>query len=184
MMKTSLKLPSILLLSSAFMCLLSGPAQAVEIKEESLEAYNKRVQWFADSQYGLFIHFGGYSQLGGQWKGEDIEGYSEWIQGKANIDRNEYAEVALKFNPTEFDADLIIRNAKAAGMTYMVITAKHHEGFCLWDSKFTEFDVASTPFKGRDILQELKDACAEHGIRFRALLQHHRLAPSQPGPPV
>ncbi len=141
-------------------------AQAVEAQKESLEAYNERMQWFADTQYGLFIHFGGYSLLGGVWKGEQIKGYSEWIQGKAQIDRDEYAKVALQFNPTQFNADLIVKNAKDAGMTYLVITAKHHEGFCLWDSAYTEYDVASTPFKKRDILQELKEACAKHGIRF------------------
>jgi alpha-L-fucosidase len=142
------------------------PVRAAEIKEESLEAYNRRMQWFADTQYGLFIHFGGYSLLGGVWDGKDVKGYAEWIQGQANIDRDEYARTSLQFNPAQFDADLIVRNAREAGMTYMVITAKHHEGFCLWDSAFTEYDVAGTPFKGRDILRELKEACAKHGIRF------------------
>jgi alpha-L-fucosidase len=141
-------------------------AQAVEAKKESLEAYTERMQWFADTQYGLFIHLGGYSHLGGVWEGKPVKGYSEWIQGQAKIDRDEYAKVALRFNPTQFNADLIVKNARDAGMTYLVITTKHHEGFCLWDSEFTEFDVASTPFKDRDILQELKEACARHGIRF------------------
>lgn len=149
------------------MQLLGSPSSsATEIKKETLEAYNQRMQWFADAQYGLFIHLGAYSQLGGIWNGKKVSGYSEWIQGKGEIDRETYARMALKFNPTQFDADLIVRNAKEAGMTYLVITAKHHEGFCLWDSTFTEYDVASTPFKGRDILQELKEACAKYEIRF------------------
>ena len=141
-------------------------AQPVAIKEESLQAYQTRLQWFADARYGLFIHFGAYSMLGGVWDGKDVKGYAEWIQGTVDIDRNVYAARALQFNPTQFNADRIVENAKAAGMTYLVVTSKHHDGFCLWDSAFTEFDVASTPFKGRDILQELKDACAKHGIRF------------------
>ncbi|NVK55467.1 MAG: alpha-L-fucosidase [Alteromonadaceae bacterium] len=141
-------------------------APSVTLKQTSLEAYNQRMQWFADTQYGMFIHFGGYSQLGGVWQGEQVQGYSEWIQGTAKIDRHAYAKVALQFNPTEFDADLIVKNAKDAGMTYLVVTAKHHEGFALWDSEYTEFDVASTPFKGRDILQELKEACNQYGIYF------------------
>lgn len=161
--------------SSVIMCFfllfhLAGsqllPAQTTAIKEESLEAYQTRLQWFADAQYGLFIHFGAYSMLGGVWEGKDVKGYAEWIQGTADIDRDVYATKALQFNPTDFNADRIVENAKAAGMTYLVVTSKHHDGFCLWDSAFTEFDVASTPFKGRDILQELKDACAKHGIRF------------------
>lgn len=150
----------------SFIGLGLSTVHAQDIKKEALEDYNERMQWFASTQYGLFIHFGGYSQLGGVWKEEKIGGYSEWIQGKAKIDRHEYAEAILGFNPTEFDADLIVRNTKNAGMTYLVITAKHHEGFCLWDSAFTEFDVASTPFNGRDILKELKNACAKYGIRF------------------
>jgi alpha-L-fucosidase len=149
-----------------FIALNGAMGQTPEIKEESLEAYHQRMQWFADAQYGLFIHMGGYSQLGGIWKGEEAGGYSEWIQGSAKIDREAYAEVALQFNPEQFDADLIVKNAKDAGMTYLVITAKHHEGFCLWDSAYTDYDLASTPTGDRDILQELKDACEKYGIRF------------------
>ena len=159
----------VLILLNCIFLHLTGCAtvdRAAVIQEESLPAYQERMQWFAESEYGLFIHFGAYSMLGGVWEGQDVPGYAEWIQGKANIDRDEYAARALEFNPTEFNADRIVKNAKAAGMTYLVVTAKHHDGFCLWDSKFTDFDVASTPFKGRDILQELKQACARHGIRF------------------
>lgn len=157
------------LISSACLALQllgSSSSPAAEIKKETLDTYNRRMQWFADAQYGLFIHFGGYSQLGGIWNGKEVRGYSEWIQGNAKIDREKYERMALQFNPTQFNADLIVRNAKEAGMTYLIITAKHHEGFCLWDSAFTEYDVASTPFKERDILQELNNACATHKIRF------------------
>ena len=135
-------------------------------EKESLQAYNARMEWFAEAKYGMFIHFGLYSQVGGVWKGKQIKKYAEWIQGNANIDRDEYAELAKAFNPVDFDADFIVRSAKEAGMTYLVITAKHHEGFCLWDSQYTDFDVANTPFKGRDILEELSQACKKHGIKF------------------
>ena len=141
-------------------------APKVVPKEESLEAYNNRMQWFVDSPYGMFIHFGLYSTIGGIWQGKPIKNYAEWIQGTANIDRHEYAELAKTFNPRDFDADLIVRSAKEAGMDYLVITAKHHEGFCLWDSQYTDFDVASTPFQGRDILEELRQACNKHGIKY------------------
>ena len=144
------------------------PAFAKEAvpKQESLQDYNARVQWFAEADYGMFIHFGLYSQLGGVWKGKQVAGYAEWIQGKANIDRDEYAGLAKAFNPAGFDADLIVRSAKEAGMTYLVITSKHHEGFCLWDSEYTDFDVANTPFKGRDLLEELSQACKKHDIKY------------------
>ncbi len=135
-------------------------------KEESLEAYNSRMQWFVDSPYGMFIHFGLYSMVGGVWEGKPFDGYAEWIQGNANVDRKKYAQLTKSFNPADFDADLIVRSAKEAGMNYLVITSKHHEGFCLWDSQYTDFDVASTPFQGRDILEELRQACNKHGIKF------------------
>ena len=144
----------------------SAFVQAETSEKESLQAYNARMEWFAEAKYGMFIHFGLYSQAGGVWKGKQIKHYAEWIQGNANIDRDEYAGLAKAFNPVDFDADFIVRTAKEAGMTYLVITAKHHEGFCLWDSQYTDFDVANTPFKGRDILEELNQACQKHGIRF------------------
>ncbi len=127
--------------------------------------FENRMQWFTDAGYGMFIHFGLYSQLGGVWKGDSIDGYSEWIQSKADIASQEYAMLTHTFNPVDFDAEFIVKTAKAAGMKYLVITTKHHEGFCLWDSKYTNFDVASTPFK-RDILAELSASCKKHGIRF------------------
>ena len=146
----------------------AGEAQPPVFMEESLEAYNERMQWFVEAQYGMFIHFGLYSRLGGEWKGQPMRKmkYSEWIQADLEIPREEYAEIAKDFNPAQFDADLIVRTAKAAGMKYLVITSKHHDGFCLWDSKYTEFDVGSTPFKGRDVLAELNEACKKHGIKF------------------
>jgi alpha-L-fucosidase len=100
------------------------------------------------------------------WKGEKVRGYAEWIQQILKISKEEYASLLKTFNPSGFDAELIVSTAKKAGMKYLVITAKHHEGFCLWDSKYTEYDVASTPFKGRDILDELNRACTKHGLKF------------------
>jgi alpha-L-fucosidase len=156
-------------------------AQAT-VKDESLEAYNKRMEWFAEATYGMFIHFGLYSQLGGIWNGKEANGYAEWIQSRAGIPKEQYEGLLKTFNPVKFDAELIVGTAKKAGMAYLVITAKHHEGFCLWDSAYTEYDVKSTPFKDRDILGELKAACAKQGIRFGVYYSimdwHH---PSQSG---
>ena len=90
-------------------------APKVVPKEESLESYNSRMQWFVDSPYGMFIHFGLYSMIGGVWEGKPVAGYSEWIQGKCNIDREEYAQLAKSFHPVDFDADLIVRSAKRPG---------------------------------------------------------------------
>ena len=133
--------------------------------EESNEDIVQRMKWFTDAKYGMFIHFGLYSQLGGVWQGDIVENYAEWIQAHADITSQEYAMLTHTFNPTDFDADLIVSTAKKAGMKYLVVTAKHHEGFCLWDSKYTNFDIANTPFK-RDIIKELADACSKYDIHF------------------
>lgn len=133
--------------------------------EESNEDSARRMKWFTDAKYGMFIHFGLYSQLGGVWQGDTIKEYAEWIQAYADITPQEYAMLTHTFNPTEFDADLIVSTAKKAGMKYLVVTTKHHEGFCLWDSKYTDFDIANTPFK-RDIIKELADACRKYDIHF------------------
>ena len=147
---------------------LISPAVAEDgtLKPESLEDYKTRMEWFADAKYGMFIHFGLYSQLGGEWKGEPVPWYAEWLQASKKVPREEYATVIKEFNPEKFDADFIVLTAKKAGMKYIVITSKHHEGFCLWDSNYTEFDVGSSPFKGRDILAELAEACQRHGLKF------------------
>ncbi|MEN8228117.1 MAG: alpha-L-fucosidase [Bacteroidota bacterium] len=133
---------------------------------ESQEEYQKRLHWFTESKYGMFIHFGLYSQLGGVWEGKEIEHYAEWIQANADIPKEEYTKLISTWNPEKFNATKIARLAKKAGMKYLVVTTKHHEGFCLWDSKFTKYDIASTPVKDRDFVRELADACKKQGIRF------------------
>lgn len=151
---------------SLMMTLSSASAQEATLKKESIEDYNTRMQWFADAQYGMFIHFGLYSQLGGVWKEKSVRGYAEWIQSKSKIPREDYTQLLKTFNPAKFDAEILVSAAKQAGMKYLVITTKHHEGFCLWDSQYTDYDVASTPFKGRDILDELNKACKKHDLKF------------------
>ncbi len=138
----------------------------VDFLNESKTETEKRLKWFNNAKFGMFIHFGLYSQLGGEWEGKVQEGYAEWIQAKADIPAQVYAMQTTTFNPADFDADLIAKTAKEAGMKYIVITSKHHEGFCLWDSEYTDFDVASTPFAGRDILRELSDACKKYDLKF------------------
>ena len=157
-----------------------------DLQKESVEDYNQRMQWFIDAEYGLFMHFGLYSILGGEWKGQEVRGYSEWIQGSLGIPREEYSQLVKKFNPQGFDADQIVKSAKDAGMKYVVITTKHHEGFCLWDSEYTDYDIASTPIKDRDLLMELKNACEKYdlklGLYYSILDWHHpSQKPSQKG---
>lgn len=155
----------------AFLILLlvisTGFAQdKINYLEESKVDFSERMQWFNDAKYGMFIHFGLYSQLGGIYKGNDEGRYAEWIQGNQNISSEEYVKLLDTWNPKDFNADKIVKLAKKAGMKYLVITTKHHEGFCLWDSKYTDFDIANTPMKGRDFIKELADACKKYNIVF------------------
>jgi alpha-L-fucosidase len=137
--------------------------QAAPAGDPSREA---RLAWFRDAKYGLFIHWGLYAIPAGQWKGKAIPGIGEWIMNRAKIPAAEYSQLASQFNPVRFDADAWVRLAKDAGMKYIVITSKHHDGFALWDTKVSTFDVVdATPFK-RDILAELAAACAKQGMRL------------------
>ncbi|MBW8325089.1 MAG: alpha-L-fucosidase [Prolixibacteraceae bacterium] len=120
-----------------------------------------RMDWWREARFGLFIHWGLYSIPAGEWKGRTD--HAEWIRESAQIPLEQYDEFVSQFNPVNFNADEWVAMAKNAGMKYIVITSKHHDGFCLFDSKETDFDVMSTPFK-RDILKELSDACAKQGI--------------------
>lgn len=127
---------------------------------------------FNQNKYGMFIHWGLYSTLGGIYQGKKMEEggtgprVAEWVMRRKEIPRAEYAKLASNFNPTKFNADEWVAIAKAAGMKYMVITSKHHDGFALFDSKVTDYDVIdATPF-GRDIIRELEVACKKAGLSF------------------
>jgi len=127
---------------------------------------DKRMEWWRDARFGLFVHWGLYAVPAGTYKGKRIDGIGEWIQHRAQIPVSEYEKFADAFNPLGFDADEWVRLVKKAGMKYIVITSKHHDGFCLWDSAVTEWDIMdATPFK-RDILAELAKACKKHKIKL------------------
>ncbi len=121
----------------------------------------ERMDWWREARFGLFIHWGLYSVPAGEWNGRTD--YAEWIRDQAQIPLDQYNGFVSQFNPEKFNADEWVTMAKNAGMKYIVITSKHHDGFCLFDSKETDFDVMSTPFK-RDILKELSVACAKQGM--------------------
>ncbi|MDD7983554.1 alpha-L-fucosidase [Lentisphaera marina] len=138
----------------------------ISFAKENQEQFDSRMQWFDEAKFGMFIHWGSYSTLKGIWKGEPIKKYAEWIQANADIPKEEYAPIAKQFNPSKFNADEWIRIAKEAGMKYFVITSKHHEGFCLWDSKYTEYDIKDASGVDRDLLGELSAACKKYGVKF------------------
>ena len=125
-------------------------------------------KWFRDDKFGVFIHFGAYSPLAGQYKGNPMGGpYAEWAMMAFRIPLKEYREeVVSKFNPQEFDADEWARVFKETGMKYVVITSKHHDGFALFKSDITDYNVVDgSPFR-RDIIKELEQACHRHGLKF------------------
>lgn len=124
-------------------------------------------QW-QDQKFSMFIHFGGiYSVLGGVWDGKPVtRGLSEQIQAHAGIYSDTYANLAKNFNPVNWNADSIALLAKAAGMRSVVLTSKHHDGFCMFKTATTQFNVVdATPFK-RDVVKEMAEACKKHGLRF------------------
>jgi alpha-L-fucosidase len=125
-----------------------------------------RLAWFHEAKYGLFIHWGLYAVPAGEWKGELVPGIGEWIMYREKIPVREYEQLAAQFDPVRFDAEAWVQLAEDAGMKYIVITSKHHDGFALFDSQVSRFDVVdATPF-GRDILKELADACERRGMRL------------------
>jgi alpha-L-fucosidase len=131
---------------------------------DSPEAKQARLAWFKDAKFGLFIHWGLYAIPAGEWKGKHVPGIGEWIMNRARIPVAEYEQLAKQWNPVKFDPDAWVRMAQDAGMKYIVITSKHHDGFALFDSKVTGWDVVdATPFK-RDILKELSAACQKRGM--------------------
>jgi len=134
------------------------------------ETQDERLEWWRDAKFGMFIHWGLYAQAAGFWngerppQGEDQRG--EWIMQAVRPSVAEYAALAKTFNPVEFDADEWISMAKYAGVKYIVFTAKHHEGFAMYDSEVSPFNICdATPFK-RDVLRELADACHKYDIKL------------------
>lgn len=138
------------------------PPVAATPLEETPEQHDMRMAWWRESRFGLFIHWGLYAIPAGHWDGRRTGG-AEWILNSVRIHPNDYMPLKDQFNPVDFDPTQWAMIAKNAGMKYLVITSKHHDGFCLWPSALTMFDVESTPFK-RDILGELTEACRREGI--------------------
>jgi alpha-L-fucosidase len=132
-----------------------------------------RVALFRDGNYGMFIHWGIYSHLGGQWKGQTFYGIGEWIKRQMKISEPDYMAEAKNFNPTAFDAREIVRVAKAAGMKWIIITSKHHDGFAMFKSAHPFNIVDASPF-ARDPMKELATATREAGLGFGFYYSHNQ----------
>lgn len=143
-------------------------------------------EWFSHARFGMFIHWGLYAQLGGIWKGQEMDYIGEWIQARFRIPNAEYGELAKVFDPVKFDADEWIRTASAAGVKYIVFTSKHHDGFSMFRTKVSPYNIYdATPFR-RDPLAELAEACRKYGVRlgiyYSQNLDWHEPDGGDPGP--
>ncbi|MEI6808903.1 MAG: alpha-L-fucosidase [bacterium] len=135
-------------------------------KTAQRSATAKRGDWFRESKYAMFIHWGLFSQAANQWKGETYHGIAEWLMYRARITVAEYEGLAKLLNPVDFNAADWVRLAKAAGMKYIVVTAKHHEGFAMFRSRASSFNIYdASPFR-RDPLLELAEACRQEGLKL------------------
>jgi alpha-L-fucosidase len=144
----------------------SRPAIAEERGQRAGARVDPRLDWWRKARFGMFIHWGLYAIPAGEWRGKRIPGIGEWIMKRAEIPVAEYEQLASQFNPVQFDAAEWVSIAKRAGQKYIVITSKHHDGFCLFKSEFTDYNmVDATPF-GRDPLKELAEECQKQGIRL------------------
>lgn len=144
----------------------AATASKTSTAEETPEQRDARMAWWRDARFGMFIHWGIYSVPAGTYQDKQIKGIGEWIQNNGEIPMAEYAKYAAQFNPVKFNADEWVSLAKNAGMKYIVITSKHHDGFAMFKSEASPFNIVdATPFK-RDPLKELAAACQKQGIKL------------------
>jgi alpha-L-fucosidase len=133
---------------------------------ETREQRDARMKWWREARFGMFIHWGVYSVPAGTYKGKQIKGIGEWIMNSGKIPVAEYREFAKEFNPVKYDPDEWVRLAKEAGMKYIVITSKHHDGFALFKSQASKWNVVDASPYGKDLLKPLAEACAKQGIKL------------------
>jgi alpha-L-fucosidase len=159
-MKKFLLLPVAILCSAQFIFSQHGPLQ----REDTLR--DNRMQWWRDARFGMFIHWGVYSVPAGTYKGQRINRIGEWIMNRGKIPVAEYQQFAKEFNPVNYDPDAWVKMAKDAGMKYIVITAKHHDGFAMFKSNASNWNIVDATPYGKDVLKALAAACKKYGIRL------------------
>jgi alpha-L-fucosidase len=172
-----------LLLGATVLTLRSRAAEGASFppvpSDETPEQHNARMKWWREARFGMFIHWGVYSVPAGTWQDKQVAGLGEWIMNKGKIPVADYAKFPGEFNPVNFDADAWVRLAKDAGMKYIVITSKHHDGFAMFKSGASSYNIVdATPFK-RDALKEIAAACQKYGVKLglyysQAQDWHHR----------
>ncbi|WP_417444449.1 alpha-L-fucosidase [Joostella sp.] len=138
----------------------------IDYLEESEVDFDNRMEWWREARFGMFIHWGAYAVPAGIYKGKETKNVGEWIMKTESIPISEYEKFATSFNPVEFNASQWVSALKDAGMKYMVITSKHHDGFGLWDSEISDYDIMDASVYKKDILKALSDACKKEDIKF------------------
>ncbi|MGO8748044.1 MAG: PfkB family carbohydrate kinase [Thermoguttaceae bacterium] len=134
--------------------------------EETRQERDARMRWWREAKFGMFIHWGVYAVPAGTWKGKQIPSIGEWIMNRGKIPCADYQTFAKQFNPVKYNADQWVRIAKDAGMKYIIITSKHHDGFALFDSKASNWNIVKATPYGQDLLEPLADACRKHGLKL------------------
>lgn len=135
----------------------------------------RRTDWFEEARFGMFIHWGLYSAAEGLWKGEKLRylnNYAEWIRYRNRISKEEYGELAKRFVWDEIDPEKWVIQAKKAGMKYIIITSKHHDGVALWDTKVGDYSLPKLSGSNRDVIKEIADACRKHDIKLGFYYSH------------
>jgi alpha-L-fucosidase len=159
-------MPRQLTIAIALAAGLATAGIAQDFTQETPAQRQARMAWWRDARFGMFIHWGVYSVPAGAYRGDRVAGIGEWIMSRAHVPVAEYETFTKQFNPTQFDADEWVRIAKSAGMKYIIITSKHHDGFAIFDSKISRYDVMdATPYK-RDIIKALSTAAHNAGLKF------------------
>ncbi len=160
----------LLVLAVAISCTPAGDTpvgrQAQNYLEENPAERDQRMQWWREARFGMFIHWGLYAVPAGEYQGQRSDQVGEWIQSWANIPREEYEQFAARFNPVQFDAARWVSIARDAGMKYLVITSKHHDGFAIYNSAVSDYDIVDATPYGRDPIAELAAECRRQGIHF------------------
>ena len=149
-------------------------------EEVSMSLSPEKVEWFKEAKFGMFIHWGLYSILEGTYNGHTMPDttfpqgnswYAEWIKPRLEVPDDYYNGLINEFNPVNYDPDFWVREAANAGMKYLVITSKHHDGFALWDSDVSDFDIMNTPYK-KDLIAPLVAACKKYGLKYGFYYSH------------
>ena len=146
--------------------LFSFPSLQAQSKSGSTNKTTSDMGWWENARFGMFIHWGLYSEAAGKWDGKPIKGIGEWIMNSAHIPRSQYEQLATKFDPVDFNASQWVKIAKEAGMKYIVITTKHHDGFCMFNTKATKYNIVDATPWHKDPMALLSKASKKQGIKF------------------